>query len=186
MSCYFIVPLVGAGTITDPREPKYVRDLGKPFEQQYIGESSIAYCATVTEAECLAIAQNADAAVIRDTDLDQAPLNLADLRARMEAAGIPAGWINAGMVHRSFLRNLIGTAQVVQRAEGQSGQLFSRGDMALRMDQLPAEKSNAVHASARSFRADSSRAVPSAIVGDALMEMGRQFIAERSVTLGEV
>lgn len=178
----FVVPLVESGPLGS-RNPKYVVDLGKPFAVCTLGEVALVSCVDATPEEVSAIGAKADAIAVHDSLLDEGPASMAEFRAKLDALGIGNAWMNGRETHRSIFRVLNGTGQVIQRAEGEAGSAITRADMALTMSQLHPAKASAIENSAKHFKADRSRAQPNVTAGEALIDMGRQFIADHGATL---
>ena len=98
--------------------------------------------ADVDASQHAAISGQADVTTIPIAALDDpvGPSQTSAIQARLEAANIPAGWVQEGQTYREVLRVLLRICQTMQAIQGQlglTGSLFTGGvSLATRMDEL--------------------------------------------------
>lgn len=136
----YLVPIVGSGTLENPRRPKYLIH----YSMIDYGFQPVALAASdVDEATDAALQINADVHRLPD-DLDQpiGPVALAIVQDALETRNLPAQWVTNDVTYRVLLRTLFGFFSFVQRyaAVSNTTALLLGGAVNLntRINQLPA------------------------------------------------
>lgn len=159
---FFVVPLVGAGTMADPIRAKYtaapevVRDGMIRFSRQdeaiAMIEATPAYLSSVAnETDTILICVRADLDTVLTAQQRTGTQN------QLEARGIPAQWVNAGDTWRNVIRGVCGIFLFSQRVEGRTGHgirwHLQQGNIALSdaWSELPQGAKNLLLETAQSF-----------------------------------
>lgn len=120
----YIAPAIGAGTMTNPRRPKYFT--GLPYAAFDYGFQPL-----FLVASDLSVAD--DAAIVANADVFAFPFNLApnltnnqvtSASTAFETAFIPAQWVNASQTWRQVARTVAGMFQFMQRLHGVLGSVI--------------------------------------------------------------
>lgn len=116
----YLIPMTGTGSShLDPRRPAYVVEAGLAWAAMDYGAVAQALVAADTDAvQDAALTAHGDVTGI-PTTLDQAVGAAANtIRTRLEAAGIPADWVQGSDTLRGVVRGVAGTFQFAQRYTG--------------------------------------------------------------------
>ena len=113
----YIVPAIGTGTVTDRRRPKYIADQGFTWGGMDYGAQPIFLVgANLTPAQDAAIVANADVTAFPfDLTTNVGGGGVQDARAALEAALIPAQFVNGAMSWNQVARTVAGMFQFMQR-----------------------------------------------------------------------
>lgn len=113
----YLVPVIGDGTKTDARRPKYVTTLGVEWSMMDYGFQPVGLVAVdVDDATDTAIQANADVQPLPD-NLDQliGAGALSIVQNALENRNLPSQWVTTSMSYRTLLRTLAGFFAFVQR-----------------------------------------------------------------------
>ena len=184
---FFLVPIIGTGTHSDPLRPKYVADMGIPnVSFVRFGASAITY-ANATPADEATIGANADAVVVPPLDNTIGSGALSAVQAEIEALNMPAGWVSVGMTYRSVLRVLVGMAQLIQRVTGILGSApVIAGHLNDTIGSFSVAIRNAIAQACDDLGINRTNITGSTTLRAALLDFGQQFIAGRTITLGDL
>jgi hypothetical protein len=161
----YIVPIVGTGTKSDPRRPKYFSD-GTLINPTWSGidygfEPWMFVGADLSAAN--------DALIVSEPDAFAIPFNLEanltnpqvnSVKNKLEAINVPAGWVNTTLTWRTVVRTVLGMFLFQQRLGGvyvetnggKPPQLFSGGvSLATTFGELSIAMQAAIVATAQSF-----------------------------------
>jgi len=170
MAC-FIIPIEGSGTKQDQFREKYIPALG--VARAIVPFDDVAICwANVTAGQASAISANPDVVTIPPLDNTIA---LAATTSALEAIGIPAQWLQAGMTYRQVLRIVIAMAQFLQRAEGRGFKLGIAARKELTVSAVPLATRQAFLSAAADLGVDVSDITGSTTIRVALFRMGQRF-----------
>lgn len=179
---FFLVPIVGAGTRSDPRRPKYIPLLGVSWLQVMFADTAIAW-ANSSPAQDSAVAANADALLVPALD---STIAVNATRNALEARDVPGNWVQAGMTYRSVLRVLVGMAQLVRRIQGLGVTPVIAGNLDKTISQLPANIVATLSSAVDSLGLDRSNITGSTLLRAALLDIGQQFIQGNTIALGDL
>jgi hypothetical protein len=108
---FYVVPKIGTGAFTDPFRPKYITEVGSPWNAMDYGlEDTMLAGINVTSAQHTTLQANIDVISI-PADLDsQIGLSaLSTVQSRLEGLLIPADWVTTSHTYRDVLR-IVGKA----------------------------------------------------------------------------
>ena len=112
-----IVAGEGAGTKADPRRPKYIPALGLSWTAMDYGAAPFFVVrADLSAAQETTLGLNADAFTVPALDVTLNAAQVTALQTRLEAVGIPAGWITTARTWRQVLRAIAAMCQLAQAA----------------------------------------------------------------------
>ena len=119
----YTIPITGSGTNhTDPRRPKYVVEAGVPWAMMDYGAIPWALVAAdVTNGQHNALTSNADVTAFPTNLQGTIGGNLSTVVNALEAARLPAGWVNASDTYATVARTVAGLMQFAQRYTAISG-----------------------------------------------------------------
>lgn len=179
---FFIIPMEGTGTRADPRREKYVPALG--VDRAIVDHNDVAIVwANTTPPQDAALALNADVILVPALDL---PVAVVATQTALEALNIPAHWITAGMTYREVLRALVGIAQLLQRCDGLGLRFQLVGNLDRTIASLTVNVRQVLADAADSLGLDRSTIIGTTTVRQALRILGAQFIAGRTIQLGDL
>jgi hypothetical protein len=117
---FYLVPKVGAGTITDPFRPKYFTENGISFSGLDLGiEPTILVGADTTDAQHAILAAQSDVyAIPALTSTVGGNPTLNQTRNRLEQRGIPGSWVIASTTYRAIVTRIGDTCRIAQRLNG--------------------------------------------------------------------
>lgn len=188
----YIVPVVGSGSSQDPRRPKYfmsdasgqgrtgiITD-GTPFRAQDYGhEAWMVVGGDLTTSDDNLVVGQADAFAL-PFDLATFPsgAQVTNVKNKLEAINVPAGWVNTSIQWLTIVRVVLGMFTFMQRyavlAEG--GTLFGGGvTLATTFGALPDAKQTALVATADSFALDRSGLTNATTMRAILKALADQF-----------
>jgi len=183
---FFIVPLTGTGTRVDPIVPKYIPALGVDWAKVDFGASCIVW-ANASPAQESTVGANSDAVVVPPLDNTITSGAVATVRSTIEALNIPANWVTAGMSYRSVLRVLVGMAQLIQRVSGILGSTpVIAGHLNDTISSFSVAVRNAIAQACDDLGINRTNITGSTTLRAALLDFGQQFIAGRTITLGDL
>jgi len=113
----YLVPVIGVGTSLDPRRPKYVAGGATPWAaMDYGNEPSMIVGADLSPTDDAALAGQPDVTAL-PVDLSPllTPANVTAVQAKLEAAHLPAGWVNTTRTWRDVVRIVLGIFSFLQR-----------------------------------------------------------------------
>ena len=180
----YIVPRVGSGTATDLWRPKYIVDgigtnlLSGPSAHVGYGlEPVYLVAADVTNAEHTALAANSDVTAV-PANLDATlGANLATVQAKLEAFGIPSGWVTGAMTYRTVVKWVIRLFFISQRLNGMSnvGLLPQGVTLDSTISDLTQTQRDKLSAAAESLGADTSGVTGATTIRAALKALADQL-----------
>jgi hypothetical protein len=117
----YFIPIVGTGSRSDPRRPKYSTDATEFAMVDYGFNGSTLVAANLSDADDVTLSSFGDVTKIPDNLNATIGGALATVQAALEARNIPADWITSGMTYRNMLRIIRGTFTFMQRYVGITG-----------------------------------------------------------------
>jgi len=183
---FFVEPIVGAGTRQDPFEPKYLPSTGS-WASCALGGSAIVYWQNVTQAELSTLQADSSCLVVPPLDNTIGAGALNTVKSELEALDIPAQWVQVGMTYRTVLRVVVGMSQLTQRMSGILGvNVTIPGNLNRTISQLPANYQTALYQACSELGIDSSEILSSTTLREALRNFGQQFVAGKTIALGDL
>jgi hypothetical protein len=174
---YYVMPIGGTGTRSDPFVPKYLANLKSGWQWRELPRGwAVVYDPTADAAEDTAIGANADAIVIPPLD-NTVAVNAT--KNALEALSIPAQWVISGMTYRTVLRTIVGMANFAQRCEGinPSARLSLTGNLDKTFSQLPAATRSVLTTASDSLGLDRSGVTGATTLREILRILAQQIIA---------
>ncbi len=131
----YIVPVVGVGTKSDLRRPKYFDDgtlVPRPnySAMDYGFEPWMVVGANLSVSDDATVVGQADAMAIPfNMDVLLTAGNVTTVQTKLEAINIPAGWVTTSLTWRQVVRIVLGMVAVMQRFAGLQGvtRIFAGG-----------------------------------------------------------
>jgi hypothetical protein len=168
----YLVAAEGAGTRGDPRRPKYIPALGVDWTAMDFGAAPVflveAPLATLTETT---LDLNADFFTVPALDSTLTAGQVTAVKTRLEALGVPAGWVTTALTWRQVLRTVASIFQLAQRANV----TITTTALDLRMNQIPAGTLAALQDAADSLGFDRSGILGTTTVRQALKALADQW-----------
>lgn len=123
---FYLVPVIGTGTTTDSRRPKYIAGViaGPWSAMDYGDEPVMLVAADVTPGEHTTIAANADVAAAPADISTTISGTLSTVQTKYESFNIPADWVTSGMTWKTLIRWTSRLFVFHQRFQGLSGGRF--------------------------------------------------------------
>lgn len=185
----YIVPVVGTGTKSNPRTPKYFTDgtiTSTSWTANVYGfEPWAIVAADLSPADDTIIVNEPDAFAL---PFDLSPLltapQVTNVQAKLEAANIPSGWVNTSLTWTLVVRTVLGMFEFFQRYSGiyakQTGlvptSLFTGGvTLDSTFGSLPSANQNALTGSAQSFGISTAGLTASTTMRTILKAMADNF-----------
>lgn len=180
----YVMPIAGAGTIDDPRGPKYKSTL-----------SGLVWSMFDYGNEPWALVGVQDIPPATDTTLDGnpdvfgLPANLSQtmgsvgtrntVRNRLEAVNIPGTWVQTSTTYLSVVKFIGAVCQFAQRYQGQTGGLWFTGGVTLdsTFSSLPLSARNGLTSAAASFGFDTSGFTGASTLRAIIQSAGDQYVA---------
>ena len=108
----FLVPVIGVGTKTDPRRPKYVQALSGDWAV-IDGTSFMLLVTEITEANALLLQANTDILLLDLSALDTAlgPVQRTRITTGFSSRGLSTTGVSPTTTWRALLRNIAGQLQ---------------------------------------------------------------------------
>ena len=113
----YLVPAVGVGTALDPRRPKYMSTFATPWSaMDYGAEPWMVVGVDLSVADDVTLAGQVDVTAL---PFDLTPLLTAGqvtaVKAKLEAANLPAGWVTTALTWAQVVRIVLGVFSFLQR-----------------------------------------------------------------------
>lgn len=134
---FFLTPRIGAGQFPDTFRPKYTdpgslgagNDLGAYSAMDYGFEGLFFVKADLTAAQRTALSAQTDVLVVpANIDSTVSALALSRIQTTLEAANLPAEWVDTSLTYRQVLRRVRRIITFMQRWQGLFGdRLFVNG-----------------------------------------------------------
>lgn len=184
---FFLVPIIGSGTRTDPLRPKYVRELGiADWSSCDFGATSILYTNGTAQQEA-DLSANVDVVTVPPLDNTIANGALTQVKSQLEGLNLPAQWVQVGMTYRTVLRVTVGMAQLIQRTSAILGQPVTiPGNLDKTISQFPVAVRNAIAQACDELGINRTNITGSTTLRAALADFGQQFIAGNTIALGNL
>jgi hypothetical protein len=185
----YLCPIIGAGTFTDQRHPKYISDLGVQWSMiDYGFQPFCLVAANVSDAQDAALVLNSDVTKIPD-NLDSNVAVTATQNA-LESLQIPANWINASNTYRQVLRIVWGMFNFFQRYSVISGTVNPLIDgitisLSTQFSSLPLKVRQDLIATAQDLNLDTSSLSGNSTLRQILKALADSW-GQRSFTLGGI
>lgn len=182
----YVVPVIGTGTTASPRRPKYFGSTSSPWSAMDYGfEPWMVVGASLTELEDLNLTAQPDVTAL---PVNLQPLlsagNVTAIQTKLEAANIPAGWVNTTLTWTEVVRTVLGMFSFLQRygvtyatANGSAPpSIFSAGvTLATTFGSLPAAVQTALTDTAVSFGIATTGLTASTTLRQILKSMADHF-----------
>lgn len=188
---FFIVPMESYvhpkyGTAT---RPKYVTELGVDWAVCRFGvtagDPSIAWANATPEQET-SVAAHADAVVVPPLDNAIGAGALTAVKAQVEAMSLPAQWVQVGMTYRTVVRVLVGMAQLLQFMRGLGQPTTIVGHLDDTIGSFPLAVRQALAQAADGLGINRDNITGATLLREALRDVGQQFAAGKTITLGDL
>lgn len=180
----YIVPVIGTGTRTDPRRPKYFDGLIWSG-MDYGFEPWFVVGADLSPADDLTIGAQPDAFTL---PFDLSPvltaLQVTNVQNKLEAINVPAGWVNTSLTWLQVVRTVLGMFSFIQRygavyadANGTAAPSIFTGGVSLSttFGSLPLAVRNALTTTAQSFNISTAGLTASTTLRTILKAMADNF-----------
>ena len=115
---FYLMPLNGAGTLDDPRVPKYAALVSGQWSSMDFGAEPICiFSCDVSDAEHTSLTAGHSDVVALPLNLDAnvSAGALSAVTAALEAINVPAQWVNTSLTYRQVARIVVGYCQFLQR-----------------------------------------------------------------------
>lgn len=193
---FFLTPKIGTGAFTDPYRPKYTDPgslgSGNDFApgtwaaMDYGFEGLFFVKADLTAAQRTALSAQTDTLVVpANVDNTVSALALSRIQTTLEAANLPAEWVDTSLTYRQVLRRIRRVITFMQRWQGLFGdRLFVNGiTLDTRWNQLPAAQQQRLRDVAASLQLDTTGITNTSTLRQILRTVADQL---PDVTLGGV
>lgn len=148
------------------------------------GDAMIVYSPDSTASDDTFLAAQADCVTVPPLDNLITAGTLAAVKAQLEARGLPAGWVTIGMSYRTVLRVMVGLVQLVQRMTALGQPITLTGNLDRTLGSLSAPIQAAITQACADLAIDTTNIGTGTTVRAALLDVGQQFVAGHSVSLG--
>jgi hypothetical protein len=174
---FYLMPMIGTGTIADPRRPKY-----QPAGQWSMSDFG---------GNCVVWAATADASVAAQADVTTIPpldntVAVVATQNALEGLNMPAQWVSAGMTYRTVLRVVVGMAQLVQRVRGLGTPVVLAGNLDRTVNSFSAGVIANIATACDQLGIDRTNITGTTTLREALRIFGQQFAAGNTIVLGDL
>jgi hypothetical protein len=178
----YVMPIIGAGTISDQRRPKYVSTFNT-FSWGMFDYGNEPWCLVGV----IDIDATTDAALNANADVNGLPVNLSNtlggarttVQNDLEAVNIPGTWVLTSNTWRDVVLFVGGCCQFAQRFQGQTGGRWFGGSVTLdsTFNSLGATVRNGLQAAAQSFGFDTSGITSTSTLRQIIQSAGQQYVS---------
>lgn len=170
----YLVAAQGTGTKADPRRPKYIPDVSPTVDWTAMdfGAAPVFLVeASLSPAQEAVLNPNADFFTVPALDALLTTGQVSAVSTRLEALGVPAGWVTTALTWRQVLRTVASVFQLCQRANV----TIVQANLDLRMNQIPVATRTALQDAAVSLGFSLAGITGSTLVRTALKMIADQW-----------